>query len=175
MAKIRKMIGNVDSPYILSLQNLIETQSKKTIVKWCCEYAREYILPIYEKDYPEDNRLKNALSASDEWLAGNMKLVEVKKFIKEAQIVGREVEGNPAAQAAARAIGVVMTTINTVTSSLGLVFYGAAAIAYSSVGVNEDAEVYDEIAERECKNMEEALRKIAIIDEPNPAKIKWNC
>ncbi|GAA0116599.1 putative immunity protein [Clostridium senegalense] len=175
MAKVRKMLGKADSPYIVSLMRLIETQSKNTIVKWCNEYAREYILPIYEKDYPKDSRLQNALNASNEWLEGNMKLIDAKKIIKEAQIAARESEGNPAAQAAARAIGATTATINTVTSSLGLAFYGAAAIAYSSIGVNENVEVYDEIAARECKNMENALRKIAIIDEPNPAKINWNC
>lgn len=116
MAKVRKMLGKADSPYIVSLMRLIETQSKNTIVKWCNEYAREYILPIYEKDYPEDSRLKNALNASNEWLEGKMKLTEAKKIIKEAQI-----------------------------------------------------------AAREYRNMEEALRKVAIIDEPNPAKINWNC
>ncbi len=175
MAKVRKMLGKADSPYIVSLMRLIETQSKNTIVKWCNEYARENILPIYEKDYPEDSRLKNALNAVNECLEGNMKLTEAKKIIKEVQIAAREVEGNPAAQAAARAIGATTATINTVTSSLGLAFYGAAAIAYSSIGVNANSEVYDEIAARECKNMEEDLRKISIIDEPNPAKINWNC
>ena len=84
---------------------LIETQSKNTIVKWCNEYASEHILPIYEKDYPEDSRLKNALNAVNEWLEGNIKLTEAKKIIKEVQIAAREVEGNPAAQDAARAIG----------------------------------------------------------------------
>ena len=175
MAKVRKMLGKADSPYIVSLMRLIETQSKNTIVKWCNEYAREYILPIYEKDYPEDSRLKNALNASNEWLEGKMKLTEAKKVIKEVQIAAREVEGNPAAQAAARAIGATTATINTVTSSLGLAFYGSASIAYSTVGVNETLDVYDEIAARECKNMEDALRKVAITDEPNPAKIKWSC
>ena len=48
-------------------------------------------------------------------------------------------------------------------------------MAYSSVGVNETDEVYDEIAARECKKIEEALSKVAIIDEPNPAKINWYC
>lgn len=175
MAKVRKMLGKADSPYIVSLMRLIETQSKNTIVKWCNEYAREYILPIYEKDYPKDSRLRNALNASNEWLEGNMKLIDAKKIIKEAQIAAREAEGNPAAQAAARAIGATTATINTLTSSLGLAFYGAAAIAYSSIGVNENVEVYDEIAARECNNMENALRKVAIIDEPDPAKINWNC
>ncbi|MGG7057187.1 putative immunity protein [Clostridium tertium] len=175
MAKVRKMLGKSDSPYIISLMRLIETQSNNTIIKWCNEYAKEHILPIYEKDYPNDLRLKNALNAVNEWLERKIKLVEAKKIIKEVQVAAREAEGNPAAQAAARAIGATTTTINTVTSSLGLAFYGAAAIAYSSVSVNEKAQVYDEIAARECEKMEEALRKIAIVDEPNPAKINWNC
>lgn len=175
MAKIRKMIGKVDSPEIVSLMKLIETQSKPTIVRWCNEYAREHVLPIYEKDYPEDERLKNALNAINEWLDGAIKLVEAKKIVKEAQMAAREAEGNPSAQAAARAIGATTATINTVTSSLGLVFYGAAAVAYSSVGVNEKDEVYDRIAKKECKKIEDALRQIAIEDESNPAKIKWNC
>lgn len=175
MTKVRKMLGTADSPYIVSLMKLIETQSKNTIVKWCNEYAREHILPIYEKDYPQDYRLKAALNATNEWLEGNMKLVDAKKIIKEVHVAAREAEGNPAAQAAARAVGATTATINTVTSSLGLAFYGAAAIAYSSVGVNEKMEVYDEIATRECVKMEEALRKISIIDEPNPAKINWYC
>ena len=50
---------------------LIETQSKTTIVKWCNEYAREHISPIYEKDYPEDSHLKNELNVSNEWLERN--------------------------------------------------------------------------------------------------------
>ena len=175
MAKLRKMLGKADSPYIISLMRLIETQSKYTIIKWCNEYAREYILHIYKNVYPKDHRLDNALNAVDEWLKGNIKLAEAKKIIKEAQIAAREAEGNPAAQAAARAIAATTATINTVTSSLGLAFYGSAAIAYSSVGVNENDEIYDEIAARECKKMEEALLKVYIIDEPNPVKINWYC
>lgn len=175
MAKVKKMIGKVDSQYIVSLMKLIETQSKKTIVKWCNEYAREHILPIYEKDYPNDKRLSNSLNAVNEWLEGKIKLVDAKKIVKEAQIAAREAEGNNAAQAAARAIGATTTTINTVTSSLGLAFYGSAAIAYSSVGVDASEEVYEQIAEKFCNGMEEALIKIAIIDEPNKAKINWNC
>lgn len=175
MAKIRKMLGKADSPYIVSLMRLIETQSKYTIIKWCNEYAKENILPIYEKNYPKDYRLINALNAVNEWIEGNIKLTEVKKIIKEVQIAAREAEENPAAQAAARAIGATTSTINTITSSLGLAFYGSAAIAYSSIGINADIEVYDEIAAIECKKMEEALQKIAIVDERNPAKINWNC
>jgi len=59
--------------------------------------------------------------------------------------------------------------------SLGLAFYGAAAIAYNRVGINEKPEVYDLIAAEECAKMEAALRAVAVENEPNPAKIKWYC
>ena len=75
---------------------------------------------IYQKDYPEDYRLRNALNATSEWLDGKIKLAEAKKIIKEAQVVAREVEENTATQATARAIVAITTTINTVTRSLGL-------------------------------------------------------
>lgn len=175
MAKARKMLGKADSTYIISLMNLIETQSKSTIIKWCNDYAREHMLPIYEKEYPEDQRLINALNIVDQWLAGEVKLAETKKIIREAQVAAREAEGNIAAQAAARAIGATTATINTITSSLGLAFYGSAAIAYSTVGTNEKEEVYDKIAAIECEKMEEALRKVSIKNETNLAKINWNC
>lgn len=81
------------------------------------------------KDYPEDYYLENALNAVNEWLEGNMKLTVVKKFTKDVQVVAREAEENPAAKGAARAIGAT-TAINTITSSLGLAFYGSAAIVY---------------------------------------------
>lgn len=48
-------------------------------------------------------------------------------------MVPREVERNSSVQAAVRAIGVTTTTINIVTSSLGLVFYGAAAMVYGMI------------------------------------------
>ena len=32
-----------------------------------------------------------------------------------------------------------------------------------------------EVAAVECGNMETALREVSVEDEPNPAKINWNC
>ena len=51
MPKPRKMLGAADSPYIVSLMRLIETQSKATIAAWCIGYAEAQILPIYAKTF----------------------------------------------------------------------------------------------------------------------------
>ena len=81
MPKPRKMLGSVDSPYIISLMHLIETQSKTTIAKWCIDYAEEHILSIYEKAYPNDNRLRDAINASNDWLDGKVKLPMVVRLL----------------------------------------------------------------------------------------------
>lgn len=176
MPKLRKMLGNADSPYILSLMHLIETQSKATIASWCMDYCRAHILPIYERECPDDPRPRMALDAADQWFEGKVKLPEVKHIIlHECHAAAREAEDNPVAQAAARACGQAAACFHTPTHSLGLAFYGAAAIAYDRVGLDEKPEVYDRIATEECGKMEAALRAVAVPNEPNPAKLKWNC
>lgn len=175
MAKPRKMLGSIDSTYIVSLMRLIETQSKATLANWSIGYAEEYILPIYENAYPADTRPRDALNSARDWLAGKIKLPAVKKLILDTHAAAREAENNPAAQAAARTVGQAAATVHAPTHSLGLAFYGAAAIAYSRVGTGESPEVYEEIAAGECAKMEGALRAVAVPDERNPAKINWNC
>ena len=175
MAKLRKMLGAADSPYILSLMSLIETQSKTTIGDWCVDYAEKYILNIYEKAFPEDDRLRLAVEAYRSYRKGELKLPELKKAAALTVQAAKEAEKNPAAQAAARTIGQAIGAVYTPTHSLGLAFYGAAAIAYDRVGLEEKPEVYDQIAAQECAKMEEALRACMVENEKNPAQIKWYC
>lgn len=175
MAKLRKMLGAADSPYILSLMRLIETQSKTTIGDWCVDYAEKYILNIYKKAFPEDDRLHLAVEAYRSYRKGELKLPELKKAVALTVQAAKEAEKNPAAQAAARTIGQAIGAVYTPTHSLGLAFYGAAAIAYDRVGLEEKPEVYDRIAAQECAKMEEALRACMVENEKNPAKIKWYC
>lgn len=176
MAAIRKMLGKADSPYIVSLMRKIETQSKATIAKRCLDYTEANILPIFEKHCPADDRPRRAIDASRDWFEGKKKLPEVKAIIlNECHAAARELEHDPAAQAAARACGQASACFHTPTHSLGLAFYGAVAIAYDRVGTRESAAVYDRIAAEECAKMEKTLDDMSIPDEPNPAKINWRC
>ena len=176
MLKSRKMLGSADAPYIISLMRLIDTQSKATIASWCMDYAEAHILPIFEKHCPGDDRPWQAIAAARDWFEGKKKLPEVRQIIlHECHAAARELDGNPAAQAAAWACGQASACFHTPTHSLGLAFYGAAAIAYDRVGLDATPEVYDRIAAEECAKMEAALRAVAVEDEPNPAKINWGC
>ena len=162
------MLGTADSPYILSLARLIETQSKTTVTVWCIGYAETHILPIYERAYPGDPRPRHALEAARAWMEGRVKLPEVKRIIlSECHAAAREAEDHPAAQAAARTCGHAASCIHTPTHSLGLAFYGAAAIAYDRVGTDKTPDVYERIAAEECGKMEAALRAAtATADNP---------
>ena len=174
MPKLKKMYSNLDNPHVQQLMRLIETQSKQTLVNWCCEYALKAMLPVYQKHYPADKRPLEAINAAKDWLAGNMKLPEVKKLILACHEAAREAENNPAAQAAVRAIGQAASSVHVATHALGIAFYGAMAIAYNHVS-NETQEVYDKLAEEELANIELSLRAVCVDNEPNPVKVNWNC
>ena len=105
-----------------------------------------------------------------------MKFPVVRNIIlNECHAAARELDDDPVAQAAARAVGQGSAVVHTLTHSLGLFFYAAAAVAYDRVGLDAADEVYSEIAEEVCLDYTAALRAIAVEAEPNPAKLKWNC
>lgn len=175
MPKLRKMLGNVTDPVIQSLMRLMETQSRSTLARWAIDCARERYLPIYKSAYLGDPRLRDALSAVRSVLQGTRKLADIKPTLRAAAGPGRETSQNPAAQAAARAVAVACSAVQTPSSALGFTFYGAAAVAYDTAGLSADANTYDALAAKELESLLESLRQIAVPNEQNPVKISWNC
>jgi hypothetical protein len=174
--KLRKMLGDVYAPSAVALRELIDTQSKDTIRKWCLDYAETKILPIFEKHCPGDDRPRNAVNAAHDYLDGKAKFPVVKNIIlNECHQAARKLDANPIAQAAARAVGQGSSVVHTLTHSLGLFFYAAAAVAYDRIGLEASEDEYAGIAEEVCLDYTAALRDVAIENEPNPAKLKWNC
>jgi hypothetical protein len=174
--KLRKTLGDVTSPSVLALKDLIDTQNKDTIRKWCLDYAEDKMLPIFEKYCPDDSRPRNAVNSAHDYLDGKVKFPVVKNIIlNECHAAARELDDSPIAQASARAVGQGSAVVHTLTHSLGLYFYAAAAVAYDRVGFEATADEYTAITEEVCLDYTEALRKIAVENEPNPAKLKWNC
>ena len=174
--KLRKTLGDVNAPSAVALRNLIDTQSAGTIRKWCLDYAEEKILPIFERRRPGDGRPRSAVNAARNYLNGKIKFTEVKNIIlNECHAAARELDADPVAQAAARAVGQGTAVVHTLTHSLGLFFYAAAAVAYERAGFDASDEKYSEIAEEVCIDYTNALKAVAVENEPNPAKIKWNC
>jgi hypothetical protein len=176
MKKLRKTFGSADAPSTVALMRLIETQSKATIANWTLGYAQEKVLPLFKKSCPDDERPEHAIAAAREWLDGKVKLPYVKNIIlNECHAAARELDGNPVAQAAARAIGQSAGCIHAAPHSLGLLFYAAAAVGYDRLGLDATEAEYNKIAEEVCADYTAALRAVAVENEPNPAQCKWNC
>jgi hypothetical protein len=155
---------------------LIETQSKATVANWTLDYAEQKVLPLFVKHRPNDRRPAHAIAAARAWLADEVKLPYVKDIIlNECHAAARELDDNPVAQAAARAIGQSAGSIHAATHSLGLYFYAAAAIGYDRLGLDARQADYEAVALEVCADYTAALTAIAVENEPNPAKCKWHC
>lgn len=175
MAKPRKMLGRADSEECLRLMRLLETQSKKTLATWAISFAADRYLGLCMLEIPEDSSLLNAVTACQTYLAGERSLAAVKPCLKAAAETARKLEDKPALQASAKAVATACGTITTPTNALGFVFYGAAATAYTEVGMEADAAVYNALAQREFQQAYDSLKAVAVPEEPNPVKLKWNC
>lgn len=175
MAKLRKMLGKIEEPEVVALMRLIETQSKETLAAWAADYTESQVLSIYEKAYAGDDRLRDMLWAVRSYLNGEKKLTELKVILRDGRKIAGEIEDNPAAQAAARAISTACAVVQTPTNALGFTFYTAAAVVYDRAGLEEKPDVYDAMASEELRNMRESLEAAAVPDEKHPAKISWGC
>ena len=169
------MLNNWQAAPIEGLMRLIETQSKETLVNWAVDYAEAQFLLIYTKQYPQDDRPKLALEYARLWLNKEVKLPEAKRYILGCHQAANEAVENPAAQAAARAIGQAASSIHSAMHSLGLALYGGLAIAYDQLGMDIPWAEHEAFALIECEKMLAALQAVAIENEPNPVKVKWFC
>lgn len=166
MPRYRKIL----SPHELSCSpeftRLAKTQTKKALACWAVDYAERVMLPIWQAVYPADDRPQAALRAACEWLSGSMKLPAARAAILACHAAARGADGEPAAQAGARAIGQCASTIHSARHSLGLPLYGGLAVAYHELGVTAPWTQVILHAERECGRMLADLRPLAIHNEP---------
>lgn len=168
---LRKMLGDIHSSECESLMRIIETQSQKTLAAWAISYAKERYLPILGE---EQAAFAQTIHQCERYLCGEIKLAECKPYLKEARTLAAGIK-NPTMQATARAVSTACAVVTTPTNALGYLFYGAAAVAYHTAGEKESADTYNALAAKELQNACESLKNAAVENEPNPAKINWNC
>lgn len=160
MAKPTKTLGRPDAPCLAALRARVEACEKPALAAWCLDTAQERFLPVYERAFPGDTRLAQTVEAARAWLRGEARLPDVRNLIlNAAHAAAREAESLPAAQAAARAAGHAASVIHARRHALGLAHYGAAALAYESLGTNAGGEAYGAVFERLCLELEESLAR----------------
>jgi len=172
MPKLRKMLGDVNGAGCTALMRAMETQSKETLAGWAAGYVKEKILPLLV-GRSEDPRPAAAIAAVESCLSGKEKLAQIKSRLKEARDAAKDT-ADPTTEAAVRAIGTACAVLTTPTNGLGYVFY-AAALAYTRLGTEASAAEYDAAAEEVFRDALDALKAVSVENEPNPAKLQWNC
>lgn len=173
MAKLRKMMGDVSSPECKAMMQLIETQSVSTLSRWAVGYVKAYLLDYYMESEEADPRLGEIVDLCENAIVENRKVKEIKPQLKEAVQIARET-GDPAAEAAARAISTACGVMQTPTNALGFLFYACAASVYHQSLTLPQQEA-EKIIQAEWERAFDTLSALAVENEPNPAKIKWGC
>ena len=126
------------------IRELIEKQKHRTLVMWVIECA-DSVLPIFEEKYPNDKRPREAIEAAKAWAFGKIKMLVAKKAAHATHNAAAVIcDEDPAACAAARAMGHVIGTIHVETHAMGFVSYAITAFLYDAEQKNTD----DIIAEK---------------------------
>ncbi|MDR0857531.1 MAG: hypothetical protein LBN97_00690 [Oscillospiraceae bacterium] len=173
---LRKTLGNVDDELVQELMNLIDTQSKATVARWCAEFVADVVLPICEKHIPGDDRPRRMLMAAVDCAEGKIKFAGVKNIRVSEWTKPPELAANPAAMAAARAIiDTACMVWQTPTHSLGCLWYAGAAVAYDKLGLNATDAEYDAVANNVLVDYLTRLKAVAVENEPKPLNCKWGC
>jgi hypothetical protein len=176
MAKLRKMLGSIDSPQVIELMKIIPTQNSITLANWNVTYSEKYILPIFLKYYPNDEILKKVLITARELLNSNIIVSQYKSILfKKCNDLAISLKNETIPQACARAIGQASGTIFNPTHSLGFTFYAAAVVTYEKYGLQCSESEYDKFANIALQNMLDELKKLIVKNEHNPTNLKWNC
>lgn len=142
---MKKLLVTRESASLQPIRELIEKQKHRTLVLWGIDCA-ERILAIFEAKYPQDKRPREALEAAQVWARGEIKMPVAKKAAHAAHNAATAVANDPAACAAARAMGHVVGTVHVETHAIGIVMYGITALVYAAA-----PKVADEVIAEECQ------------------------
>ncbi len=142
---MKSLLLTRSSAQIWPLKALVERQNHRALVLWVIDCAPR-ILRVFEKSYPLDKRPSLALKAAKLWSQGKIKMPEARRAALDSHKAATSVKGeNPAACAAARAMGHVVGTVHADTHALGIVFYGVTARVYASKEKNKSKVIEREL------------------------------
>ena len=80
--KLRKTLGNMESPECQSLMRQMETQSRQTLATWAVAYAKERYLPIYQDACPAEERLYAAAKLRPHWAYSALLRAQRARFVR---------------------------------------------------------------------------------------------
>jgi len=114
-------------PVDLSLK---DKAAQKALGLWAAKCA-EHVLPLFEAQYPEDARPREAIRTLREWVrTGEFHMAVIRGASLGAHAAAREVKpADDAARFAARAAGQAVGTAHVAAHALGAALYAIKAVA----------------------------------------------
>lgn len=173
--KLRKMLGSIEDENCKELMKCIETQNQHTLSKWALGYVKNQILPIWEKEQPNDTVVHQSILGIESYLRGEITLKEAKDVCRRLREMSKDIDLTPVSEAALRAIAVACAVIQTPTNALGFTFYAIAAQVYDEYGLSCEMSFYNEQASVYFKKILHSFKEIMIANEEHPVSINWNC
>ncbi len=118
----------VDDPLSVDIDQLARSSDHRALALWAAECA-ERVLPLFEKEFPDDDRPRLALVRLREWAnTGEFHMKDVRTASLNAHAAARLAPEGSAARFAARACGQAMATAHVKTHSIAAAWYAAKAI-----------------------------------------------
>lgn len=173
------MLGKLDDPAVVHLQEMIPTQSVTTLFAWATSCAAGRCLPLWHARRPDDGRADALVGAARAFSAGTCTKSQIKEAIRMMRDAARELDtaagGTAVEVACARALSTAAAVATKLTNALGFVFYLAAAVAYDELGASADAVALDAAASRAIAAVARELDRVAVADEPHPSNVDFSC
>ena len=125
------------------------------LITWACDCA-ENVLHLFG-EIP-DERLKNALLISKEWVKGNASTGDAMKASAAAHAVARE-SSDPTSIVVARSVGHAVATAHMADHSLGAAWYALKAVKNAGTSPDAERRWQDEQLPSEIKDLILTARK----------------
>ncbi len=118
----------VDHPLSAEMDRMARSRGHRELAIWAAECA-ERVLPLFEKERPEDQRPRQAILQLREWIdTGVFRMDAIRKASLDAHAAARSLPENSAGRSAARACGQAMATAHIKTHSIAAAWYAAKAV-----------------------------------------------
>jgi len=109
----------------------LDKQDHRPLVLWATDCA-EYVLPYFEKEYPEDDRPRKAIEAGRAWVRDEITMGEVRAAAFAAHAAARDAD-HTATRAAARAAGHAAATAHVASHAPYAADYAITAAEAANV------------------------------------------
>lgn len=155
MKKLKFSIAHKDE----EMTGLVKETDHKILAIWAIDCA-ERVLPYFEKNYPHDNRPRQAIKMLQAWIdTGVFSMAVIRKASLDAHAAAREVGEDSAARSAARATGQAVATAHVPRHAYGSAIYAQQAVYRGTNPSDADAAAANE-REWQYNHLVELLHRI---------------